>query len=453
MTTPADHYEQIRVRSSVREAAATRALSEMEMQARWFAGEFGRKFRTTDGGEAEIVQFGVWNREAGPDFAEAAVRLGDGGTVRGAIEIDPDARDWEHHGHATNPDYRGVVLHVFWHDGGAHFFTRTDENRNVPQVALGQVAPLVEVPAPEPVAKPGRCVAPLRAQPEGRVREIIEAAAQFRLRRKAARLGRLREIHGADEALYQALAETLGYKANKLPFTLLAQRLPLKLLRKRAAEADALLFGTAGFLGDTDLSRHAQGTRFYLRKVWERWWPARAEFERLALAPRDWRLAGLRPMNHPQRRLAALARMVAAWPRLRKLADGCDARKLTEFFESLRDDFWERHYTLTAREAAKPMALVGQTRVVEMLANVFIPLASLDRPEVWKDYAQLPAALDNRRVNIAALRLFGGDGKGAAFTKTVAHQQGLLQIYEDFCMQDASDCALCQFPQRVEEWR
>jgi hypothetical protein len=201
------------------------------------------------------------------------------------------------------------------------------------------------------------------------------------------------------------------------------------------------------------LSRHAQGTRVYLREVWERWWPVRTEFERLALAPHDWRLAGLRPMNHPQRRLAALARMVVAWPRLRKIGDGGDVRLLTDFFENLRDDFWERHYTLTSRETAKPMALVGRTRVVEMLANVFIPLAFLERPDVWNEYARLPAALDNRRVNIAALRLFGGDGNGAAFTKTVALQQGLLQIYEDFCMQDATDCALCQFPQRVEEWR
>jgi hypothetical protein len=33
----------------------------------------------------------------------------------------------------------------------------------------------------------------------------------------------------------------------------------------------------------------------------------------------------------------------------------------------------------------------------------------------------------------------------------VAHQQGLLQIYEDFCLQDNSDCAQCPFPEQ-EKW-
>src|SRR5436305_2087413 len=47
--------------------------NELELQARWFAGEFGRKFRTLAGEAVEIVQFGFWNREAGPDFQNAVV--------------------------------------------------------------------------------------------------------------------------------------------------------------------------------------------------------------------------------------------------------------------------------------------------------------------------------------------------------------------------------------------
>ena len=79
-----------------------------------------------------------------------------------------------------------------------------------------------------PLAVPGRCVAPLRDLEPAAVRSVLEAAAQFRLRRKAARLAQLREVHGTDEALYQALAEALGYKSNKLPFVLLSQRVPLR---------------------------------------------------------------------------------------------------------------------------------------------------------------------------------------------------------------------------------
>jgi hypothetical protein len=48
------------------------------------------------------------------------------------------------------------------------------------------------------------------------------------------------------------------------------------------------------------------------------------------------------------------------------------------------------------------------------------------------EYAKLAARLSNRRLETAATRLFGNDPRRAQFLKTVAHQQGLLQIYEDF---------------------
>src|SRR4029077_19116662 len=126
---------------------------------------------------------------------------------------------------------------------------------------------------------------------------------------KALRLQRLSELHGDDEALFQEVAAALGYKQNKLPFTVLAQRLPLRHLRARPNEIEALLFGVAGFLGAPDLSSFEPGTRQYLRTLWGHLLPRRAEVERLILPPRTWRLSGTRPLNHPQRRLAALGQI------------------------------------------------------------------------------------------------------------------------------------------------
>ena len=167
-----------------------------------------------------------------------------------------------------------------------------------------------------PLARPGRCHAPLRDLPEEKIINILDAAAQFRLQRKALRLQRLTELHGSNEALFQELAAALGYKQNKLPFILLAQRLSLKGLRVQPNDIEPVLFGLAGFLGAPDLAGFAPGTRQYLRVLWDHWWPQRAELERFILPPRTWRLSGTRPLNHPQRRLAALAGIAADWPRL-----------------------------------------------------------------------------------------------------------------------------------------
>ena len=449
---PADRYAAC-LHSGVLEtsqAHAPRRMKELELQAHWFAGDFGRDFRTTAGEKLRIVQFGVWNREAGPDFADAAISLDDGEPLRGCIEIDPSNRDWEGHGHAQNPAYENVVAHIFTHAGPGEFFTRTASHRNVPQVLLDMESMTDGLTGFLPEAKPGRCLAPLRELPEDKAREIILGAAQFRIRRKSAALKRLSECHGPDEALYQALAATLGYKSNKLPFTLLAQRLPLQLLRR--SDADALLFGVSGFLPSGALADFDQPTRAYLRDLWERWWPHRSEFERCSIAPELWKMSGQRPANHPQRRLAALAQIVRHWTKIRALRQACEPAAIQEFFADMTDPYWDFHWTVTSKAASRSMALIGETRVVEMLANVFYPLAISDDETRWVGFKNLRAPLVNQRVEIAAQRLFGDSPRGKSFLKSMALQQGLLQIYEDFCMRDASDCMQCRFPEQVGKW-
>lgn len=98
------------------------------------------------------------------------------------------------------------------------------------------------------------------------------------------------------------------------------------------------------------------------------------------------------------------------------------------------------------------MALIGEARVADILANVVFPFWRVEDRDVWMDYVKMPARLTNRRVETAATRLFGDDPRRRDFTKTVAHQQALLQIYEDFCLQDNSDCAQCPFPEQMKNW-
>jgi hypothetical protein len=106
------------------------------------------------------------------------------------------------------------------------------------------------------------------------------------------------------------------------------------------------------------------------------------------------------------------------------------------------------------------MALIGDSRVADILANVLFPFwaayefKTLGPPNarLWTEYAKLPAQLSNRRLETAATRLFGSDPRRKELLRTVAHQQGLLQIYEDFCMQDNSDCAQCPFPEQMANW-
>jgi hypothetical protein len=451
-------YEQLleQTGARLRERAPAQPLqprTELEIQAHWFAGDFGTEFVSTGGEKIRVVQFGTWNREAGPDFADAAISIGGAEPVRGSIEIDPDPRDWERHGHATNPDYESVVLHVCIEKPEREFFTRTAQHRNVPQIFLDSASLTGEPPNPQPPAKLGRCSGPLRHMPPEKLRAVLTAAAQFRLRKKSARLARTGELHGSDEALFQAIAAALGYKNNKLPFTLIAQRLPLKFLLQAGDDVDALLFGVGGFLGASDFTQFDLDTRLYLRGLWDRWWRVRDRFARLVLAPDSWRLSATRPANHPQRRLAALAQIVRHWKKIRALASADDTAGVRGFFENLRDEYWDFHYTLTSKPSPKRMALIGATRTGDMLANIFYPLAILRQPGQWAGYAKLPAPLVSQRVEVAGVRLLGAHPELPKILKSAANQQGLLQIYEDFCMADNSDCAQCLFPEQVVHWK
>ena len=437
-----------------------RIPNELELQARWFAGEFGKNFISTTGDNIDILQFGTWNREAGPDFCDAAIRVNNGEPRSGPIEIDLVDRNWDLHGHAINPAFDETVLHVFVDKSDREFFARTKSNRNVPQIRIDPAILPEAFSANIPLARPGRCQAPLRNLPEDRVRSVLDAAAQFRLQKKGARIRAKIDNHGEDEALFQEIAAALGYKENKLPFTLMAQRSPLKTLRKNPDDAEAMLFGIAGFLETRDLAIYKKSAKNYVRELWDCWWPHRDRLHRLILPAKIWKLSSTRPVNHPQRRLAAMAVLTKQWPAFHRALNKRNVVAIEKFFDGLDHPFWKYHYTLTADASSETMALVGESRVADILANVIFPFWHAEGPsptatrrvDLWVEYTKLPGRLTNRRLETAATRLFGDDPRRRDFTKTVAYQQALLQIYEDFCLQDNSDCAHCPFPEQMKNW-
>lgn len=423
---------------------------EIELQARWFSGEFGRRFRSTDGEAVEIVQFGEWNRSAGPDFIRTAVRVGGAAPRAGAIELDTRAEDWDHHGHATNPAYDGVVLHLFFQSGPRRFFTRNSRHERVPQVRLDPEGMSESPPVDLPPAIRGRCAPVLARLGDESVDEVIRAAARFRLHRKAARLARAVDAHGADQAVYQALATAFGYARNKLPFLLLAQRLPLRLLRRPGVPVESLLFGFGGFLDEAGRGDRPAADTGYLRDLWADWWKARPDAPRSRIDRELWDLAATRPANHPQRRLAALAGTVRRWGALRKALDTGGIAAARGVLESLDHPFWTRHFTLSSGETDAPVALIGDARLRDIETNVLAPFLYLNGRDMDDLMPDSRAPLDNRHVRNAAHRLLADRPELARrLTRSTVGQQGLLEIYDAHCRRDLSDCLQCPFPEAL----
>jgi hypothetical protein len=429
----------------VGEDELARRWSELEWQTWWYAGAFGTDFRATNGAVVEILNPGLWNHEAGPDFTNVVIRVDGGqGTLHGDMEFDRSALDWERHGHAVSERFNHVVLHVFLRPAGGAFFTRTADHREVLQVHLQAQVPELSSTVPgRHRGKPGACRAPLQQMTQTQIEEVLEVAARVRLEHKARLLQRAIKVHGFAEALFQHVAMALGYKENKLPFLLLAQRAPLAYLRERPAAAEAILFGLSGFLeraaqpGGAALTASA-----HLKKLWSTWWGLRGELCHLVLGPERWRLTSTRPSNHPQRRLGALAVLAARWPELQGLPSGLPA--VRRLFHGLSHPFWDHHYTLQSAPSARSIHLIGSARITDLLANVFVPLMWISGQIDWPSVKALPAELDNGRLELTRQRLFGEQTKFAA--RYLYQQQGLLQVAEDFCSANGHDCSLCRFP-------
>jgi len=446
-----------------------RTPTELEVQALWFEQLYQPGLTTDDGRTVEIVQPGFWNHGGGPDFTRAVVRFAKDGkqdddVTIGPVEVHLRPADWNAHGHHTDTAYDETILHVVWENkGGKSFFPATATFRRVPQVVLGTqlVAPWPELQPlcaalmqrPLPGAVPGRCSPALGHLPPEQIADILRAAGLFRLRQKAQRWYWRQRLTSPAQALHEALAEALGFHANQVPMRLVAQRLPWTKLREMKPEARlAHLFGLAGFLPNESVSRVQSEPRAWLRELWEIWWKARGALD-YALLPRSlWKLAGQRPLNRPERRLAALAQIVPREPELLAALKARDADRFAAILMAIRDPFWEKHATLTGTPLRTPCRLLGEERSHDILINVFWPMVSLEDPDAAQTALRKFNAAANGAARIASQRLLIS-ALTPRQTREALIQQGLLQIFRDYCQTDCSQCQDCTFPELVKAWK
>lgn len=407
-------YARARAGGSLTESLPPRER-ELEIQARLFHGDYGTRWTTTHGEPFRILHFGEWNREAGPDFKGAKIEFERRGVETGDIEVDWDARDWENHGHALNPAFAGTRLHFFIQGGNPAAFARSIDHREIPQARL-----LIENPRPFELRTPSAVVG------LGEAREMVDRAAEFRILAKRASHLAARALHGADEALFFSIAAGLGYKNNAIPFLLAAQRTGFSAVC--GEEGEARLFGMAGFLEPRTFDDADQTTRTYLKPLWDAWWKVRDGFARNVLPRRVWKLSGIRPSNHPHRRLGALARVAREFGGLRKKIRDVGAKGFLEFFETLEHPYWSGHWNLSAEALDKPFALVGSDRAADLLINACYPMR--EPAEAAKGLRELRGPQPSGVLRRASVWLVGRQEN--SLMRSAWDQQGLLQLHRDF---------------------
>jgi hypothetical protein len=449
-------------------------ITERLVQCIWYDQRLNHEtLHTTDGRPVRVTFHGWWNLEAGPDFKRATIQIGDEPEHTGDVEVHLRAEDWDHHGHERDPQYNDVVLHVVLWEAGSQHAPRTHAGQILPQVVLQhqlditleQLHDEIDLDAyPHNVGNhEGPCAEILSALPSNSVAALLDAAGDERLATKARRFSRWIHRAGPEQAFYEGWMESLGYKSNKTAFRTLARRAPLAELSAHRAHLAPLLFGLANFLPTGAPPARGTAAARYVRRLWNAWWKLRPDFEERILPAELWQAGAGRPANHPHRRLGAAVALLKKHPNLMEKVVGAiecggDPARL---FAEIRDEYWSYHFTLGGKSQRRASDLIGSGRAREILANIALPFVAAyaqsggDEPlaqAARARFAQLPAARSNNVVRLASGQLFGSPSAARRFVRTSRQQQGLIQIFQDFCLNDKSVCQRCQFPTLVKRW-
>ena len=426
-----------------------------------------------DGRGFTVLHPGFWNRGPGPDFKGAILRFDDGPAVHGDVEIDVDASGWVTHGHHANPAFQRVILHGVWSRPCGPGALPTWVMSDALEAPMRELVPWLEGEAPGliPANVRGGCCAPLRRLGDEAMQGLLAQAARHRLQRKAGELLHRARHRGWEGALWEGLVSALGYRHNTWPLRCLAEWVSPEHDRMDVVGAQACLLGLSGLLPAQPDGPNAS----QLRALWDRWWREAGRWPAGGLPMEAWRLAGLRPANHPERRLAMAGHWLASGPRGPALVDAVlGAAGTAEAVERVgrvlqpgADAFWDSHWTLGS-VASRTAPLLGGPRMVDLAVNVVLPwlwaratsaaapvagatLADGDvAARVWRRFEEWPAGEDNAVLKMARLRLMGGERR--RLPRTAAMQQGLLQVAADFCDASNALCEGCGFPALVEAW-
>jgi hypothetical protein len=445
---------------------ATPPVAERLLQQVWHHQRLKRaELRDTQGSWVRVLHPGFWNQEAGPDFTGAIIQFGDSPARHGDVEIDLSNDGWRGHGHADNPAYAKVALHVVWRSRGEETTIPTLELEPHLDAPLSELEFWLGESAPAfPEALRGRCHAPLQRFSDEEVNSLLSQAADARLRYKATTLQAAARQGGWSQALWEGLFSALGYKQNTWPMRRLGE-LAATLTRdidhpSPEDRLQARLFGVAGLL-PTELPGRGTEAGSEVTRMWEAWWREAASMDELILPKGAWRWSNIRPANHPQRRLALAAHWLARRDLPERLSRWLAAsiidkelsQSLEDILEPPTSHAWRHRFTLQSKPSEMGRKLLGADRLGDVAVNVILPwlwlralagrngrLADTARHR----YHAWPAAGGNAVHKLAVERLLGG--RKPPVLKRAAGQQGLLQITRDFCARSDSLCHRCEFP-------
>lgn len=394
---------------------------------------------TNTGKKVRVVDPGLLNTDAGPDFFNAKIEI-DGHMWVGNVEMHYRATDWKRHHHDSDKAYDSVILHVVAKDDAP---VRRTNGELIPQLVL-EVSPqfnadyaslvgaTIEVP----------CAEKIKQVPHLTIVEWVEGLAFERLHGKVERIHQLLDsFNGSwEDVCYVTLARNFGFGINNDAFERLARRTPLRLLGKHSdsvLQIEALLFGQAGML-----DAQKPGMDSYYNQLCTEYAFLSNKFQLTPMEKESWKLFRIRPQNFPYRRIAMLAQFIEGGFRMmNRILEAEGEKEMRALFEVELSGYWTKHYTF-GKPNERATATLSRSSTDIILINTVAPLLYA-YGELTGNYEMTDKAIklleDLRAENNSIVSHFVAYGIDCPDALT---SQALVQLKREYC--DARKCIYCK---------
>lgn len=409
------------------------------------------ELRTTEGQRVDVIDPGLLNRNAGPDFFNAKIKI-DGDILVGNIEIHNRSNDWYLHNHHTDKAYNNVILHVV-----------TDANRDDVVTEDGRRLPQLIITVPQHIAANYHELLSTDAYPPCyriipslnglSVHSWMAALQTERLEQKTTAIQqRLEQLNGDwEHAYFVTLARSFGFGSNSDALEMWARNLPMLSIahhRDDLFQVEAMFYGLAGMLNVAAVRERMKletAADDYFQRLSSEYDYLRHKFRLTdeSMATYPWQFMRMRPQNFPHIRIAQLARLYCE--RRSSLMQLITCETVNDIRKLLRcgvSEYWETHYTF-GHESKPNTKQLSTSSLNLLIINCAIPMIfaygrSMMNESLCERAFDLLDELKAEDNNI--VRMWKDVGLDV---KTAGDSQALIQLKKQYC--DRKDCLRCRF--------
>lgn len=390
----------------------------------------------------EVLNPGLHNRDQGPDFFNARIRIGD--TVwAGNVEIHLRSSDWLRHRHQSDDHYNNVVLHVV----GQNDAEIRDQN--------GRLIPASEIKCPPQLLERYQflmrtdrwlpCQSYIADIDPFVMQQWYESLTVERLENKTAAIAENLRLtnNNWEESFYYTVAQSFGFKTNAQPFLMLAQSLPLNVIahhKNSLTQVEALLFGQAGLLP-------AEPTDDYTQLLTREYNHLKIKYRLEPIPSHVWKFARMRPGNLPTVRIAQLASLISKSSALLSKMIECQlVDDVKHLFATSVSDYWLTHYVFEKPSARKDKNL-GDESLNLLVINAFVPFMfhygkSIGKTELTDRALQWLEDVPAEKNNIISQW-----GEFRVSARCALESQALIQLTNNYCK--PRRCLACRVGRQV----